>query len=69
MKKKTYILYSYDLNEKPVYCDGLKALYTFLGRSKSSVCGTIWRIERGKFDNIRTFDGKSYKMVIVHSEK
>ncbi len=69
LKKKTFRLYGYDLNEKPIFCNGLKELYTFLGRSKSSVYGTIWRIEQGKFNNIRNVDGKPYKLEIIPGEK
>ena len=67
MKRYTLI----DNQTKQVYKNSirLKDLYETLNRSKSSVYGTIWRIEQGRFNNIRDVNGKSYTLIIKNCDK
>ncbi len=62
MKKFTLI----DKNTNKVFVKdvGLYELSRALNRSVSSVCGTIWRIEKGKLKSIRNYDGDYFTLVI-----
>ena len=63
---KKFTLISRDTNKVIVERVGLYELSNVLNRSVSSVCGTIWRIEKGKLKSIKDYDGKYFTLVIEH---
>lgn len=60
---KLFFIYSKDGKEYINTCLGYKELCEFLGRDKNSVSNTIWKMNKGKLNHIRDYEGKTYMLI------
>lgn len=64
VNKRKFTLYNDSNGELIAEFNALKELCTFLGRTRLSVEGSVWRIQNNQLNRIKSITGQYYKLVI-----
>ncbi len=65
MNRRKFVLYTDKTGVLIVKLDSLKELCNYLGRTRLSVEGSLWRIEKGYLTRIKSKTGEYYKIEII----